>query len=54
MQADEIFSDYRRVDGIQVPFHADVRHSGRVILSRAITRVALNTPVDDTLFARPQ
>jgi hypothetical protein len=54
VQADEMFADYRRVDGVQVPFRADVRHGGRVILSRTLTNVALNTPVDDTLFARPQ
>jgi hypothetical protein len=54
VQADEVFSDYRRVDGVQVPFRADVRHAGRVILSRTLTQVALNTTIDDTLFARPQ
>jgi zinc protease len=54
VQADEMFADYRRVDGVQVPFRADVRHGGRVILSRMLTTVALNTPVDDALFTRPQ
>jgi len=54
VQADEVFSDYRRVDGLQVPFRADVRRDGRVILSRTLTHVALNTPLDDKLFARPQ
>jgi hypothetical protein len=54
VQADEVFSDYRRVDGVQVPFRADVRRGGQVILSRTLTNVALNTPVDDALFTRPQ
>ena len=54
VQADEMFSDYRRVDGVQVPFRADVRRGGQVILSRTLTNVALNTPVDDALFVRPQ
>jgi hypothetical protein len=54
VQADEMFSDYRRIDGVQVPFRADVRHAGRVILSRTLTSVSLNTPVDEALFARPQ
>ena len=49
-----MFSDYRRVDGVQVPFRADVRRGGQVILSRTLTTVLLNTPLDDTLFARPQ
>ncbi len=54
VQADEVFSDYRRVDGVQVPFRADVRRGSQVILSRTLTNVSLNTPVDDALFARPQ
>jgi zinc protease len=54
VQADEVFADYRRVDGVQVPFRADVQRSGQVILSRTLTQVSLNTPVDDALFARPQ
>jgi hypothetical protein len=53
VQADEIFSDYRLVDGLQVPFRADVRRAGRVILSRTLTRVVLNSPLDQTVFARP-
>jgi zinc protease len=54
IQADEVFSDYRLVNAVRVPFRADVRHAGRVILSRALTQVSLNAPVDDTLFNRPQ
>jgi hypothetical protein len=42
------------VDGVQVPFRADVRRGGQVILSRMLTNVALNSPVDDALFVRPQ
>jgi hypothetical protein len=54
VQAEEVFSDYRPVDGVQVPFRADVRHGGRVVLSRTLTQVSLNTPIDDTVFARPR
>lgn len=54
IQADEVFSDYRSVIGVQVPFRADVRRGGQVILSRTLTNVSLNTPVDDALFAKPQ
>jgi hypothetical protein len=53
INAEEVFSDYRRIDGLHVPFKADVRRSGRVILSRALVDVALNRPLDDTLFTRP-
>ena len=42
------------VDGVQVPFRADVRRNGTLILSRTLTNVTFNSPLDDTLFVRPQ
>ena len=54
MDAVEVYSDYRRVDGLQVPFMAELLHNGRPILSRTLTKVAVNGPLDDTLFSRPQ
>lgn len=54
VQAEEAFSDYRPVNGVQVPFTAEVYRGGRVILSRVLKTVALNGALDDTLFARPQ
>jgi zinc protease len=51
--SDELYSDYRRVEGLQVPFKADVRRDNRIILSRTITNLTLNSPLNDTLFARP-
>lgn len=50
---EEVFSDYRDVDGIQVPFRAELRSAGRPVLTRTLTAVSLNAPVDDSLFARP-
>lgn len=54
VDAAEAFDDYRPIDGVQVPFKADVYRAGRVILSRTLTGVALNDPIDHALFARPQ
>ena len=54
LQAEEVFSDYRRVESIQVPFKAELLHNGRPILSRTLTSVTLNGPLDDALFRRPQ
>jgi zinc protease len=53
VQALETFSDYRRVDGVMVPFKAELSRNGRVLLTRTLKSVALNTPVDAALFARP-
>ncbi|MGE0445068.1 MAG: M16 family metallopeptidase [Vicinamibacterales bacterium] len=54
VQVEELFSDYRPVEGIRVPFEASVRRDGRPLLDRTLTRMVINGPVDDTLFARPQ
>jgi hypothetical protein len=52
-QADERFSDYRKVDGIDVPFKAAVLRDGRQILERTLTGVMFNTTIDDTIFQQP-
>lgn len=54
IEAVEVYSDYRRVEGIQVPFMAELLHNSRAILSRTLTRVTINSPLDDALFTRPQ
>jgi zinc protease len=54
LQAVEVYSDYRPVDGVQVPFKAELHHNGRPILSRMLTKVAINGPLDNSLFSRPQ
>lgn len=54
MQVDEIFSDYRPINGVQVPFKTELRHNGRAILERTLTEVRLNSPIDSTLFSKPQ
>jgi zinc protease len=53
MMTEEVFSDYRDVDGIKVPFTAEVLHDGRPVLTRTLTDVKFNAPVDPSLFARP-
>jgi hypothetical protein len=53
VQAEEVFSDYRRVDGILVPFKAELLRNGRVMLTRTLRQVSVNAPVDDALFLRP-
>jgi zinc protease len=54
VEAEEVFSDYRSVDGIQVPFRAEVLRNGRPILERVLTEVQFNAPLDPQLFQRPQ
>jgi hypothetical protein len=51
---EEVYSDYRPVDGLLLPFAAELRRDGRAMLSRTLTSVTLNDPLDDELFRRPQ
>jgi len=48
-----VFSDYRKVNGIEVPFKASVLRDGRLILDRTLKSVAFNVPVDASLFQQP-
>ena len=53
VRAEEAFSDYQTVEGIRIPFKATLLRDGRPILDRILTRVTLNGPIDEKLFARP-
>jgi zinc protease len=50
---EEVFSDYRQVAGIRVPFETQLLQNGQSIITRTITRVTFNDPVPDSLFTRP-
>jgi zinc protease len=48
---EERFSDYRPVDGVQMPFAAE-RRVGRFTVKRRVTDIQINTPLDPSLFKR--
>jgi zinc protease len=50
---EEVFSDYRNVDGVQIAFTAAVRRGGQPILERRITDVTLRSRFEPSLFKRP-
>ena len=53
---DESFSDYRVVDGVQMPFVAERRvgpPTMPLIIRRRVTDLQINRPVDPLLFTRP-
>ena len=52
-KAEEQFSDYRKVNGIDVPFRATVLRDGQKILERTIKSVTFNTAVDLMMFQQP-
>ena len=51
--SEEIFSDYRFVSGIRVPFETQLMQNGQAVIKRTITKVSFNEPVPDNLFIRP-
>ena len=53
MKIEELFSDYRTVDNVAVPFKASVLSNGRLILERTIKTVTFNTRIDQKLFDQP-
>jgi zinc protease len=50
---EEMSSDYRLVDGVQVAFGATVRQGGRQVVDRHVTEFKINAPLDPALFKRP-
>jgi hypothetical protein len=49
-RTDEIYSDYRNVAGIQVPFHTVVRRGTLLPLERDIKTIRYNVPLSPALF----
>jgi hypothetical protein len=54
LQVEEVFSDYRTIDGVRVPFEAQLMHNGQPVMKRTLKSVTFNGQVPETLFARPQ
>jgi len=50
---EETFSDYRAVNGLQVPFKAVVRRNGAPFLERTVHTIEFNVPLDPGLFTKP-
>jgi zinc protease len=50
---EEIYSDYRPVDGVQVAFSGSMRRAGKRVVSRRVTAFTINTLFDPSLFKRP-
>ena len=50
---EEVFTDYRPVEGVQVAHTASVRRGGQPVLERRISAMTINPPLDPALFKRP-
>jgi zinc protease len=54
LQVEEIFSDYRLVSGVRVPFQAQLRRDGQPVMTRTLKNVTINASLAPSLFARPE
>ena len=52
-RSEEAYSDYRNVNGVQVPFHTVVRRAGSRRLERDMKTMRFNVPLPAGLFAKP-
>ncbi len=50
---EELFADYRPVDGVQIAFSATVRRGGHTVLERRVVELRINDGLDQALFKRP-
>ena len=50
---EELFSDYRPVDGVQIAYAATIRRGGQPVLERRVNDIKINAPIDSALFKRP-
>jgi hypothetical protein len=50
---EELFGDYKPIDGVQIAFTATVRRGDQTMLERKILDLRINAPVDPALFKRP-
>jgi outer membrane lipoprotein-sorting protein len=50
---EELFADYRVVDGVQVAFATTVRRGGQPIVERRLADFTINAPIAPALFKRP-
>lgn len=50
---EERYSEYRTVDGLLVPFKAEVLRNGVLLLERVLRTIEFNVPLDATLFTKP-
>ena len=48
------FSDYREIKGYNLPHKIEVDAGGQAMINATYTKVELNVPVDESIFAKPE
>jgi zinc protease len=50
---EEVYSDYRDVNGLKVAFTTELRREGAPAVRRTVSRFEFNVPLDGSLFSKP-
>jgi len=50
---EEVFADYRKVNGIMIAFRASLRRGSLPVVERVVKQFSINVPLDPSLFAKP-
>jgi zinc protease len=53
VNVEEIYSDYRDVNGLKVAFKTELRREGAPAVNRAVRTFEFNVPIDSALFSKP-
>ncbi len=51
--AEAVYTDYREVSGIKVPFQTNVSQNGQPFVEIKYSELQVNAPVDEGLFKKP-
>lgn len=50
----EIYSDYREISGIKIPFVTKIESDGKKVVEETVTEYQINPVAPDSLFSKPQ
>ena len=53
VNVEEIYSDYRDVNGLKVAFKTELRRAGAPAVNRTVRTFEFNVPIDSALFSKP-
>ena len=53
VSVEEIYSDYRDVNGLKVAFKTELRRAGAPAVNRTVRTFEFNVPADSALFSKP-
>jgi len=54
IEVEEIFSDYRNIDGFMVPYKLETLHNSSSNTVITFDKIEINVPVDDAIFKKPE